>query len=682
MDSGYSTEEEWAPNPYQAELEAYFHEMRPQLPNESIVDKPFVSSSTQSLMDDSSQDKTYQTLPRRYRGPYPRKAIGALANKCDVDGLCSNQTTFASSFGRSSGDTVSGTGGSMDSRSGSEGGFPPRPHHVVSSHPDDSSFALRSEESKAVSGMQSPSDAWKHDGQLVKSRCQPEGFIGSVQSRWCDASAFEDTSHHCSFDENIAHFSTKLGQEMESYHDKSVTRCHDELKQYPNHHEQDVASCLTWQGAYLRQHELRTAPECSGRIQMCDQSSNSSSNMDMNTWNQSATRESHLLWEAQSRLSLDVNAQVSRDASAEATRTGCDFSKDRLREVLIQGLLGGSDCIDHHIQGWDDVTARIVILGVMENFARQGSIHHTEKCAELMLRLGPSPVLARTFSIMIAACTKHGKVTKARHWWSRVTSLGIKPARIAFNSMIGVCARSGDMAEAEWWMQEMLSVGIEPCLVSFTTLVVACGQAGSYDKAEYWFQKMHAYGLRGDAVLYNAMFNACVKLGNVAKAEALFHEMQAEGVAPIQRTFNILIHAFAKCGNMQQAMCWHRKMQEFGWRCDEYTYGSLLEGCARFHDTTLAEDILLRMFSEKLKPNLVCLRSLIKVYGSMKDGDRLARVLSFCMHHSGVSPQDVQKALKSKGARLKSKALEELCVGTSMTNAQASTQPAHRRKSV
>eukprot|EP00928_Gymnodinium_smaydae_P066311 TRINITY_DN49346_c0_g1_i1.p1 TRINITY_DN49346_c0_g1~~TRINITY_DN49346_c0_g1_i1.p1 ORF type:complete len:126 (-),score=13.35 TRINITY_DN49346_c0_g1_i1:37-384(-) len=61
----------------------------------------------------------------------------------------------------------------------------------------------------------------------------------------------------------------------------------------------------------------------------------------------------------------------------------------------------------------------------------------------------------------------------------------------------------------------------------------------------------------------------------------------------------------------------------------------------------LAEHFLQRMLSAQLKPNEVCLRSLQKVYVSMKACDRLSQLLRRFIHNGEISPVDVKKALKS-----------------------------------
>eukprot|EP00928_Gymnodinium_smaydae_P060689 TRINITY_DN4442_c0_g1_i1.p1 TRINITY_DN4442_c0_g1~~TRINITY_DN4442_c0_g1_i1.p1 ORF type:complete len:145 (+),score=20.32 TRINITY_DN4442_c0_g1_i1:38-436(+) len=111
---------------------------------------------------------------------------------------------------------------------------------------------------------------------------------------------------------------------------------------------------------------------------------------------------------------------------------------------------------------------------------------------------------------------------------------------------------------------------------------------------------------------------------------------------------------------MRRASAWHAEMHRAGFRSDVYTYGALLEGCSRRADADLADYYIQCMRREKLTPNIVCLRSLTKVYLPSKDVTRLANRLTYCMWYCGVSRHVVDNALASIDAHLRSAVLEHL----------------------
>eukprot|EP00928_Gymnodinium_smaydae_P067237 TRINITY_DN5017_c0_g1_i4.p1 TRINITY_DN5017_c0_g1~~TRINITY_DN5017_c0_g1_i4.p1 ORF type:complete len:616 (+),score=73.07 TRINITY_DN5017_c0_g1_i4:144-1850(+) len=316
--------------------------------------------------------------------------------------------------------------------------------------------------------------------------------------------------------------------------------------------------------------------------------------------------------------------------------------------------------IDDCANFWGEGAEHAASHAIMQKSAKEGDIHTTERYAERLLQCEGSDALVRPLNIVLGACMKYGDLKRANYWWDRFVAFGVKPSVVTYNTMISISVRAGEILQAEWWIERLLQDGIQPCHVSFTTLIKAYGQAKRPDRAEYWFRRMRAVGLQGDLVLHNAMIDVYTKCSNVKRAENWFYEMQEEGVLPCQRTFNMLVHACAKSGNMKRASKWHTEMHRAGYRSDVYTYGALLEGCARCADTDLADYYIQCMCREGLTPNIVCLRSLLKVYLPLKDATCLANRLTYCMRHCGVSRHVIDQALASTGSRLRSAVVENL----------------------
>eukprot|EP00928_Gymnodinium_smaydae_P059261 TRINITY_DN4253_c0_g1_i6.p1 TRINITY_DN4253_c0_g1~~TRINITY_DN4253_c0_g1_i6.p1 ORF type:complete len:545 (+),score=88.12 TRINITY_DN4253_c0_g1_i6:32-1666(+) len=343
--------------------------------------------------------------------------------------------------------------------------------------------------------------------------------------------------------------------------------------------------------------------------------------------------------------------------------------KKHIKEVLLRYFAGSSDVVlEDHIKEWNPDVVRVVTHGLMQNFARNGDVSKTGRCAELVLSFGTSPTLEFTLNVMLSACTKASSVSAARYWWDRFVSMGLKPTLIAYNTMINVCGKSKDVLQAEAWMVRMLEENIKPCLASCITLISACGQAGYVSKAEHWYEHMRAYGLRADVTLHNAMIDTYVKSKDVKSAERWFYKMQEDGVMPCQRTYNMMIHVCAKTGNMERAQSWYLQMQKSNFACDLYTYGSLIEGCTMRCNKDTVENILCNMFEEGLTPNIVCLRSLLKVYVPSQDYARLADTLMWCMQDGGVPRHLVQEALSANAACSKSRVLHQLLGESSRTS--------------
>eukprot|EP00928_Gymnodinium_smaydae_P067239 TRINITY_DN5017_c0_g1_i7.p1 TRINITY_DN5017_c0_g1~~TRINITY_DN5017_c0_g1_i7.p1 ORF type:complete len:585 (+),score=72.61 TRINITY_DN5017_c0_g1_i7:87-1841(+) len=335
-----------------------------------------------------------------------------------------------------------------------------------------------------------------------------------------------------------------------------------------------------------------------------------------------------------------------------------------LSEIMLSKLSTNNENTHRFIEDCANLCGKDAVHAashaVLQKSAKKGDIVTSEGLAELLLQCGSPDALVRPLNILLGVYVKHGDLVRANYWWDRFVSAGVKPTIVTYNTMINLCVRAREIRQAEWWIERLLQDGVQPCHVTFTTLIKACGQSRSPDRAEYWYRRMRAVGLQGDLVLHNAMIDVYTKCSNIKRAEIWFYEMQEEGVLPCQRTFNMLVHACAKSGNMKRASMWHTEMHRAGYRSDIYTYGALLEGCARCADTDLADYYIQCMCREGLTPNIVCLRSLLKVYLPLKDATCLANRLTYCMRHCGVSRHVIDQALASTGSRLRSAVVENL----------------------
>eukprot|EP00928_Gymnodinium_smaydae_P081884 TRINITY_DN6531_c0_g2_i2.p1 TRINITY_DN6531_c0_g2~~TRINITY_DN6531_c0_g2_i2.p1 ORF type:complete len:524 (-),score=60.23 TRINITY_DN6531_c0_g2_i2:283-1854(-) len=353
-------------------------------------------------------------------------------------------------------------------------------------------------------------------------------------------------------------------------------------------------------------------------------------------------------------IPLQQGRGVRLSGSRQFQRSKC------LQTILLRGLACQSTCLEDLTNGfhYDDVGK--ATLTIMQQLARNGDVGKIERCVELMISLGPSPLLSRVLNVALDACKRHGNVDKAVACWTRLVEMGVTPSLIQYNTMISVCVHGGVIELAEWWLERLVKNGISPDLVTFTLLIQACGQQGFLSRAEYWLKRMHDHGLQADVVLQNAMIVAYSNNGHVWKAEETYYEMQKAGVARCHRTFNVLIHANAKHGSLERADHWYREMNSSGFRPDQYTYGSLFAGCMRKLDMTSMEYYLARMASEQLAPNHACMRSIVKTYMDCAEEDRLANVLIWCLRQRAVAQHVVRDVLSMKQTRVTSAALGEL----------------------
>eukprot|EP00928_Gymnodinium_smaydae_P089541 TRINITY_DN7349_c0_g3_i1.p1 TRINITY_DN7349_c0_g3~~TRINITY_DN7349_c0_g3_i1.p1 ORF type:complete len:674 (+),score=94.30 TRINITY_DN7349_c0_g3_i1:104-2125(+) len=671
MDRGCDIDEKWSPNSHPAEADDHHLEMFQQM------SEAHPSHERKA----SRQGKTLKHV-RTCSWPCLRDASVAYFGSCDSQ----YAQPLPNSFDYNAEESAFGRGAAMG---GGYDGCASRTQHAKTRTPyhhifEQHSEASAAQESHMVLGLQPQAEAWDDVKQLTTSQ-SPRGLPLYQVSRETSLAAFDiaflgfssgEGTHSgdgTSSGDGATEPAARAVEGLETYRYDSSIRYNQAFNQYADSgvsKEQEAASSSDSPAETRNQHEIRAAPESPNQTHWYEDTIDSNQTADMHTWSLAETPYRVATFNTYQKQEL----RPESDYIAEGT-TQCGFSKLRLREMLVRELVRDCVGIEDILKIWSVDVVRGVLLGIMDNFAKQGNIHRTGKCAELMISFGPSQMLERAFNITLAACMGRGDISTALQWWSRFTNLGVAPSLITFNTMIQVCTRGKDVHYAEWWMEQLIESGIQLGLVSFTTLIVAYGQSGAALKAETWYRRMRAHGLRADAVLYNAVIEMYAKIGDVMKAEMWFQDMQAEGVPPNQRTFNTLIRACVKSDDLHRAQRWHKEMEVSGCCCDLHTYGCLIEGCVNSHDMDFAEHLIRRMISEKLRPNLVCLRSLLKVYRAAKGCRRLAHVLALCVRDGGVQMADLKKVLRSWAARSRGKVLEHVVEDVAMLgeNANAPT---------
>jgi len=95
-----------------------------------------------------------------------------------------------------------------------------------------------------------------------------------------------------------------------------------------------------------------------------------------------------------------------------------------------------------------------------------------------------------SYSILIHACSKGGKVAQAEKWFHEMCDSGEIPNVVVYSALLNVCAKAGDYIRAERWLEIMKGHGVMPNIVCYNSLIDACAKAGCPGKAEAWLNRL------------------------------------------------------------------------------------------------------------------------------------------------------------------------------------------------
>lgn len=205
-----------------------------------------------------------------------------------------------------------------------------------------------------------------------------------------------------------------------------------------------------------------------------------------------------------------------------------------------------------------------------------------------MKEMGISPNVY-TYTIMIRACCKEGKIERANGLLGEMQGNRIAPNVVTYTTLIhGLCnlgnteaalnflrektknsflfnnysynalihgfCREGELSEAKKIFEEMQSRGLTPDVYSYTSLIDGYCKHGSMEHASDLFTEMTSKGVRPNSITCTSFLDGLCKIGKIDVACKLFMEFKSLGYLPDKISYSIMIDGYCKQGNLEEAL--------------------------------------------------------------------------------------------------------------------------------
>merc|ERR1719375_1070490 len=157
-----------------------------------------------------------------------------------------------------------------------------------------------------------------------------------------------------------------------------------------------------------------------------------------------------------------------------------------------------------------------------------------------------------SYSAVISAFAKTGRIDGAEKWLVRMLKEGIKGDTISYTAMINACAKVGDVPKAEEWLVKMLEDGVEPNVITFNAVIAACAKKSQGRRAESWLEKMKRADVLPNSFSYNSAAKPFVALGDYRKVEQLMADLRNDGLPFDDFCLTSLLYAYGNAKPKQQ----------------------------------------------------------------------------------------------------------------------------------
>lgn len=221
---------------------------------------------------------------------------------------------------------------------------------------------------------------------------------------------------------------------------------------------------------------------------------------------------------------------------------------------------------------------------------------------------------------------------------------------VTCNTLISALSNEGLHDAAFTVFDSMKRAGIKPDKYSFTPLIKGCVIDG---EVEELLADMRDQGVETDVVTYNAMIQALCEKYKWTKATKLITEMECLGISPDSRTYGLLMNAMLKaqkpsaCLTLFESACANERTSSFTENVHLYT--TAITAASMLHDYERALDLVQRMTSNGVKPNLKTLTAVMGACLAAGRGDLAAKIYARIESPDGFAMSQGLRAMCSVG---------------------------------
>ncbi|XP_019102535.1 PREDICTED: pentatricopeptide repeat-containing protein At2g39230, mitochondrial-like [Camelina sativa] len=240
---------------------------------------------------------------------------------------------------------------------------------------------------------------------------------------------------------------------------------------------------------------------------------------------------------------------------------------------------------------------------------KEGKMEEAVRVTDEMVGFGiPMSVISAT-SLITGYC-KGNELGKALDFFNRVEEEGLAPDKVMFSVMIEWFCKTMDMGNAVEIYKRMKAVGIAPSSVLVHTMIQGFLKAESPEAAlEIFSDSFETWIAHG--FMCNKIFLLLCKQGKVDAATIFLRMMEDKGIEPNVVFYNNLMLAHCRMKNMDLASSIFSEMLQKGLKPNNFTYSILIDGFFKNQDVQSARDVINKVVSSNFEANEVVYNTFI-----------------------------------------------------------------------
>eukprot|EP01018_Ginkgo_biloba_P003261 Gb_27381 [translate_table: standard] len=265
------------------------------------------------------------------------------------------------------------------------------------------------------------------------------------------------------------------------------------------------------------------------------------------------------------------------------------------KKALTEGKL-----VHLHMRGKGLMSDLLLWNTLVEMYAKCGSLVEARQVFDEMPKRDVC-----TWTVMIAAYSKHRLAEKALTLFYQMQQTGIQPNQFTFASVLPACAHLADLEQGVEIHEGIIRSGFQCNVFVENALVDMYAKCENMEKARNVFDKMH----QRNVVSWNSMIAGYTQNGRINEALNLFQKMPERDVV----SWNSMIAGYAQNGHTDDALELFQKMS----KPDVVSWNAMIAGYAENGNGKEALQLFEKMQLAGVKRNLKTFSSLLPICGNL-----------------------------------------------------------------
>eukprot|EP01018_Ginkgo_biloba_P032090 Gb_22770 [translate_table: standard] len=219
-----------------------------------------------------------------------------------------------------------------------------------------------------------------------------------------------------------------------------------------------------------------------------------------------------------------------------------------------------------------------------------------------------------SWTVMIAAYTRHGFAVEALTLFYQMQRSGIQPDPCTFSSVLPACANMAALEQGEEIHEEIIRSGFQSNVFVGNALIDMYAKCGIIESARMLFDSMQ----ERNVVSWTVIFAGYAHNGHIDEAMKLFRKMPERNVV----SWTAMIATCAKHGRGEEALTLFYQMQQSGIQPNQFTFASVLSACANVAALEQGKKIHEEILRSQFQSNVFVGNALLDMYakcGSIKN---------------------------------------------------------------